>query len=212
VIEAVLGDSDLEESSVAVCETSIMFADIVGFTARCESLPPEEVAAFLNQFFSLAADAIFEFGGTLDKFIGDAVMAFFGAPLPQADHAERAVRSALALMASLDAWNRDRAAARADPIQVRVAIHSGPVVVGDIGSAKRVDYTVLGNTVNIAARLEEYVAVPGSVVIGETTHAAVKDLFPTEQLGEVGLKGLSRKINAFRVIAGAPPSDEEQLS
>jgi len=210
VIEAVLGGADHEEPSVTLRETSIMFADIVGFTARCESLPPEEVAAFLNQFFSLAADAIFEFGGTLDKFIGDAVMAFFGAPLPQEDHAERAVRAALALTASLEAWNRDRLADGIDPIEIRVAVHSGPVVVGDIGSASRVDYTVLGNTVNIAARLEEFVASPGSIVVGESTHEAVKDLFATESLGEVPLKGLSKKIGAFRIVDGEPASGREQ--
>jgi adenylate cyclase len=204
VIEAVLGDPGHGGPSVTLRETSIMFADIVGFTHRCESLPPEEVAAFLNQFFSLAADAIFEFGGTLDKFIGDAVMAFFGAPLPQDDHAERAVRSALALMESLEVWNSDRVAAGQDPIEVRVAIHSGPVVVGDIGSARRVDYTVLGNTVNVTARLEEFVATPGDIVIGETTYDAVKDLFATQHLGDVSLKGLSRKIGAFKVSAGEP--------
>ncbi len=205
VIEAVLGGAEHEGSSVTLRETSIMFADIVGFTARCESLPPEEVAAFLNQFFSLAADAIFEFGGTLDKFIGDAVMAFFGAPLPQDDHAERAVRAALAITRTLEAWNRDRVAEGADPIQIRVAIHSGPVVVGDIGSASRVDYTVLGNTVNIAARLEEFVATPGAIVVGETTYDAIKHLFAVEPLGDVPLKGLSKKISAFRICGGEPP-------
>ena len=204
VIEAVLGGAEQEEPSVTLRETSIMFADIVGFTARCESLPPEEVAAFLNQFFSLAADAIFEFGGTLDKFIGDAVMAFFGAPLPQEDHAERAVRAALAITRSLEAWNRDRVAQDADPIEIRVAIHSGPVVVGDIGSASRVDYTVLGNTVNIAARLEEFVATPGAIVLGETTYDAVKHLFAVESLGDMPLKGLSKKISAFRICGGEP--------
>ena len=207
VIEAVLGGAEHEEPSVTLRETSIMFADIVGFTARCESLPPEEVAAFLNQFFSLAADAIFEFGGTLDKFIGDAVMAFFGAPLPQEDHAERAVRAALALTRSLEAWNRDRVEAGLDTIDVRVAIHSGPVVVGDIGSASRVDYTVLGNTVNIAARLEEFVATPGSIVVGETTYDAVKHLFAVEPLGDVQLKGLSKKIGAFRIRDGDPAGE-----
>ncbi len=210
VIEAVLGDAGREGPSVTLSETSIMFADIVGFTARCEALPPTDVASFLNQFFSLAADAIFEFGGTLDKFIGDAVMAFFGAPLPQDDHAERAVRAALALTGALDAWNRDRVAEGLDAIEIRVAIHSGPVVVGDIGSASRVDYTVLGNTVNIAARLEEFVARPGSIVVGETTHDAVKHLFASEYLGDVQLKGLSRKIGAFRICSGSPPGGRDR--
>jgi adenylate cyclase len=199
VIEAVLSDSGDDRATVTVRETSILFADIVGFTARCETLPPEDVAAFLNQFFSLAADVIFKHGGTLDKFIGDAVMAFFGAPLPQDDHAERAVRSALELLTVLDEWNSEREAAGDDRIEVRVAVNSGPVVVGDIGSATRVDYTVLGNTVNVTSRLEEHVAEPGTIVLGESTQAAVADLFPTEPLGSVQLKGLSRKINIFRV-------------
>ena len=199
VIEAVLSDSGADRATVTLRETSILFADIVGFTARCESLPPEDVAAFLNQFFSFAADAIFAYGGTLDKFIGDAVMAFFGAPLPQDDHAERAVRTAIDLMRALEGWNAEREAEGLDRVEVRVAIHSGPVVVGDIGSATRIDYTVLGNTVNVTARLEEYVAKPGTIVLGETTQAAIEGLFPTEHLGTVQLKGLSRKIAVYRV-------------
>ena len=200
VIEAVLARPEREEAVVTLRETSILFADIVGFTARCETSPPEEIAAFLNQFFSLAADAVFEFGGTLDKFIGDAVMAFWGAPLPQDDHAERAVRSALLIMEGLEGWNAEREAAGEDPVSVRVAIHSGPVVVGDIGSATRVDYTVLGNTVNVAARLEGSVAKPGQIVIGETTQAAIAHAFETEHLGDMPLKGLSRKIAVYRVV------------
>jgi adenylate cyclase len=200
VIESVLARPEREEAPVTVRETSILFADIVDFTTRCESLPPEEVAAFLNQFFSLAADTIFEFGGTLDKFIGDEVMAFFGAPLPQEDHAERAVRSALELMRALEQWNSERERDGLDQVVVRAAIHSGPVVVGDIGSETRVDYTVLGNTVNVAARIEEYAAEPGMIVIGETTHSAVADLFVTEHLGDVQMKGLSRKIAVYRVV------------
>jgi adenylate cyclase len=199
VIEAVLASPDTDERTVELRETSILFADIVGFTARSESMAPEEVAAFLNQYFSLAADAIFEFGGTLDKFIGDAVMAFWGAPLPQDDHAERAVRTALAMMSALDQWNQQRLVDGLEAIETRIAVHSGPVVVGDIGSATRVDYTVLGNTVNVAARLEEFVAKPGQIVIGETTQAAVAHLVPTEHLGNVQLKGLSRKIAVYRV-------------
>jgi adenylate cyclase len=144
---------------------------------------------------------IFKYGGTLDKFIGDAVMAFFGAPLPQDDHAERAVRSALELLTVLDRWNADREAAGDDRVEVRIAVNSGPVVVGDIGSATRVDYTVLGNTVNVTSRLEEHVAKPGTIVLGESTQAATAGLFPTEPLGSVQLKGLSRKINIFGLAA-----------
>lgn len=199
VIEAVLSDPEQTASGVMLRDTTILFADIVGFTPRCESLGPERVAAFLNQFFSLAAAAVFTFGGTLDKFIGDEVMAFFGAPLAQPDHAERAVRAAIALQKSLVQWNHRRAVEGLDPVEVRIAINSGPVVVGDIGSESRVDYTVLGNTVNVAARLQELVAEPGQVVLGESTHEAVAHIFPTEHLGNSRLKGLSREIATYRL-------------
>jgi Adenylate cyclase, family 3 (some proteins contain HAMP domain) len=207
VIEEVLSQAHRERSAAVQCEASVLFADIVGFTERCESLSPPEVAAFLNEFFSLAADAVFAYGGTLDKFIGDAVMAFFGAPLPAPDHAERAVRAAIAMFQALAKWNRRRALDGLEPVEIRIGINSGPVVVGDIGSEKRVDYTVLGNAVNIAARLEEVVAGPGQIILGEATHDAVAGLFPTEHTGNVRLKGLSREIAAYRLrveeISGA---------
>jgi adenylate cyclase len=103
---------------------------------------------------------------------------------------------------ALDSWNAEREAEGFDRIDVRVAVNSGPVVVGDIGSETRVDYTVLGNTVNVTARLEEHVAKPGTIVVGETTRAAIGDLFATEPLGSVQLKGLSRKIEIFQIVAG----------
>ncbi len=181
-------------------EVSVLFADIVGFTQRCEGMEPPEVAAFLTQFFSLATDSVFEFGGTVDKFIGDAIMAFFGAPLAQPDHAERAVLAGLAMRRRLKRWNRERILAGLDGVEVRIAINSGPVVVGDIGSATRVDYTVLGNTVNVAARIEDAVAKPGQVVLGAATQKAVAHLFPTEHLGNIELRGLKAKLPVFRVL------------
>jgi adenylate cyclase len=164
-------------------------------------MEPTEVARFLGDFFSLASESVFEYGGTLDKFIGDAVMAFFGAPLEQPDHAERAVRAALALQHRMTAWNAERTRAGLDRVDVRVAINSGIVVVGDIGSASRVDYTVLGNTVNVAARLEEIVAQPGQIVIGEATQQAVAGIFVTEHLGDVQLRGLQDTMAVYRVSA-----------
>ncbi len=200
VIDAVLSAPEHDEPTVTLRETSILFADIVGFTPRCEILSPEGVAEFLSQFFSRAGDAVFEYGGTLDKFIGDAVMAFFGAPLPQPDHEERAVRAAVQIMQSIEKLNLERVAEGLDEILVRIAINSGPVVVGDFGSARRVDYTVLGNTVNVAARLEQFVAKPRQIVVGETTYAAISELFPTEHLGDFQLKGLSRKLATYRIV------------
>jgi class 3 adenylate cyclase len=109
------------------------------------------------------------------------------------------VRAAINFLRSLEVWNHEREAAGLDRVDVRIAINSGQVVVGDIGSATRVDYTVLGNTVNVASRLESYAAKPNQIVIGEGTQTAVKDLVPTEHLGDFQFKGLSRKLAVYRV-------------
>lgn len=209
VVEAIVGHHHTAETERhETREVSVMFADIVGFTSRCQEMDPPDVARFLTEFFTLASDAVFEFGGTLDKFIGDAVMAFFGAPLQQGDHAERAVRAALAMSRRLETWNRERELAGLETVAVRVAINSGVVVVGDIGSATRVDYTILGNTVNVAARLEEMVAKPGQVVVGPATQRAIAHLFPTEHMGNIQLRGLQGKLPVFRVLTEELPGAE----
>ncbi len=127
-------------------------------------------------------------------------MAFFGAPMSQDDHAYRAVRAAVSFCESLDAWNAERESQGLAPIATRIGINSGPVVVGDIGSKRRVDYTVLGNTVNVANRLKEKVARAGDIVVGEETLRQLGDKIPTERMGEFQLKGLSRPIGAYRVV------------
>jgi len=186
---------------VKLTNATVLFADLAGFTALSEKLAPAEVAEMLEGFFTPAVEAIFEEGGTLDKFIGDCVMAFFGAPVPQADHALRAVHAALKILAAQEHWNAERARRGLATLQVRIAINSGPVVVGDVGSRKRVDYTVLGNTVNVAARLEAYVGEAGEITIGGETNRQIAGAVTTEALGEFQLKGLEQRIEAFRVVA-----------
>lgn len=181
-------------------QVTVLFADLVGFTSFAENSRPEEVADSLDAFLNLAVEAIFRAGGTLDKFIGDCVMAFFGAPVPLEDHALRAVRAAVEIQRDLAAWNRERQAQGLPGFRARVALNSGPVVVGDIGSARRVDYTVLGNTVNVAARLEALVAQPGDVVLGPETWRLLAGAVPAEPLGEFQLKGLQQKIQAYKVV------------
>ncbi|RMH20946.1 MAG: FHA domain-containing protein [Acidobacteria bacterium] len=183
---------------------SVLFADVVGFTAFCEKAAPEEVAEVMESFFTHAVEAIFELGGTLDKFIGDCVMAFFGAPMAQSDHARRAVAAAVRIQRELRTWNAERRRRQLPAFEIRIGINSGPVVVGDIGSKRRVDYTVLGNTVNVASRLEASVARPGEVVIGAETHRLLAGAFPAAPLGEIQVKGLSQPITAYRVALEPP--------
>ena len=178
-------------------EVSVMFADIVGFSTLSEKCEPQYIAVLLNDFFAEMSEIIFQNEGTLDKFIGDAIMAVFGAPYPQKDHAFRCVKTALQVIEQLSVFNKERA--HREPIEIRIGINSGKVVAGDIGSPKRIEYTVLGNTVNIASRLESLVAKPSQIVISEDTFRRVSDQFKTKSLGEYELKGLEKKIQVYEV-------------
>jgi adenylate cyclase len=185
-------------------EVTVLFADLVGFTPMAEGAEPEDVAALLGTYFSGAVDAIFDAGGTLDKFIGDCVMAFFGAPVAQEDHARRAVAAAARIARGVATWSAAREAAGQSPVAVRIALNSGTVVVGEVGSEQRVDYTVLGNTVNVAARLQSQVARPGEVVLGDATRSRLGGELPEgltlAPLGEVELAGLSHPVAAWRLV------------
>ncbi len=213
IVKGSIRGATTDEREIRSAELSILFADISGFTPFSETQKPEQVAEFLSHFFSCAVESIFAYGGTLDKFIGDAVMAFFGAPLPQEDHADRAVLTGLMLQRLVGEWNEERDKLGLAPVKVRVGINSGPAVVGNVGTEKRVDYTVLGSAVNIASRLESGVAKPGQVVISQNTLDRVMGSFETEPLGEFALKGLQQKLPVFAVsstAAGLPASSTPQ--
>ena len=215
--EIVKGVVSADESEIRNAELSILFADISGFTTVSETKKPEEVAEFLSNFFGAAVESIFAYGGTLDKFIGDAVMAFFGAPIPQEDHADRAVLSGLMMQRLVNDWNIERARTGLPEVRIRVGINSGPAVVGNVGTEKRVDYTVLGSAVNIASRLESGVAKPGQVVISKNTLDRIVGSFETESLGEFALKGLQQKMPVYAVKGTAhgtagPATLERQMS
>jgi len=178
-------------------EVSVLFADLTGFTNMAERLPPSEVILILNQVFERLTSAVFEMEGTLDKFRGDGMMAFFGAPLAMPDHAERAIEAALRMQEALTTLNAARQGVR--PMRMRIGVNSGNVVVGDIGSPQRKDYTVIGDVVNIASRLESSVAQPGQIIIGEATWAAAKHAFRCDPLDEVRLKGRQKSVRPYWV-------------
>ena len=199
VVEEIVRDVVGGVEKVRTRPVSVLFADIVGFTTLAETMEPEALSHFLGTVFTFAADAIFAEGGTLDKFIGDAVMAFFGAPIDQPDHARRAVSAAVRLLDAVGRWNVERTARGELPVAVRIGVNTGNAVVGDIGSDRRVDYTVLGNTVNVAARLEEHVAGANEIVVGEETARQAAGYAEFEPMGEFRLKGLSRGLPVWRV-------------
>jgi adenylate cyclase len=172
--------------------------DIVGFTPRVENMNPVEIGVFLNNFFSEMTDIIFQHNGTLDKYIGDGIMAVFGVPFEIDNHAELSIITALDMIEKQE--ERNRQLAPIDQIKIRIGINTGKLVSGDFGSPKRYDYTVIGNTVNIASRLESSVAGANEIVVSEATYKLTKDLFEFEALGEKKLQGLSVPVEAYKVI------------
>jgi adenylate cyclase len=197
VVDEILRRAESETLLADEKEVSVVFADLCGFTPLSERLSPAAVVQLLNSVFELLSEAVFEFDGSLDKFMGDGMLAYFGAPLVQKDHAERAVRAALAMQGKLAGYNASRPADQR--VAMRVGINSGPVIVGDIGTLIRKDYTVIGDTVNVASRLESQVALPGQVVIGPTTYDHVKDLFECTALPTRKLKGKGAELRPFVV-------------
>jgi adenylate cyclase len=175
-------------------DVSVLFADIAGFTALSETLTPAQTAVLLNGFFERMADAVFEHEGTLDKFIGDAVMTVFGAPLDQPDHAIRAVKTAHSMQKALARLNAESSSV---PLQIRIGIHSGMARAGDIGSVRRREYTVLGDVVNTASRLESTVAKPGQIIISKATRERLDDTFSVKPLGPVTLRGRHEPVEVF---------------
>jgi class 3 adenylate cyclase/CHASE3 domain sensor protein len=186
-------------------ELSIVFADIRGFTALSEQTEPEAVAASLNGFLAAMTEIVFEFGGTLDKYVGDAIMVFFNDPLPQDDHAERAVRMALKMQRVLDDLCREMSRAALGEISAGIGISTGFVTVGNFGSPSRMEYTAIGNHVNLASRLADE-AAPGEILISERTLALLpSNLVNAEPAGERTLKGVQRPVRLFSVTDASDP-------
>lgn len=185
----------LEAKDVSV---TILFTDIVGFTRLSERLSPREVNMLLNQYFARMTDVIFEYEGTLDKYVGDRLMAVFGAPLEKEDDAERAVRAALRMRQELAVMMQNTTPDKR--FDVRIGINTGRVVAGNIGSPKRMDYTVIGDSVNIASRLESG-AHSNQICIGEETYRQVKSKFKIKEVGQKKLRGRTEEIMVYEVLS-----------
>ncbi|MBP3961330.1 CHASE2 domain-containing protein [Paenibacillus lignilyticus] len=184
-------------------DISVIFVDIRGFTPMSEKLEPEQVIQVLNEYLDICTKAVFNWNGTLDKFIGDGVMAIFGAPITQPNHPELAVRAALEMKRQSAELEERCLREIGVPVRFGVGVNSGPAVVGNIGSQMlRLDYTAIGDTVNLAARLESN-AKPGQILISEETLARVKGKFITQSIGEVKVKGKERPVLVTEVLGEA---------
>jgi class 3 adenylate cyclase len=181
---------------------SILFSDIRNFTGMSEGMTPQQVVSFLNAYFSEMVDAVFEQGGVLDKFIGDGLMATFGSLDEQPDHPRRAVRTALRMKALLAKINGERAVAGKPPISIGIGIHTDEVIVGNIGSTKRLEYTVIGDGVNAASRVQTLNKEFGTtILITETTYDAVKDEFECRLMPEHTLRGKTKALRFYEVVS-----------
>jgi len=177
-----------------------MFCDMRDFTAITENLPPSEVVGFLSQYHERMVEVIFDFGGTIDKFIGDAIMVTFGTPDPHDDDAERSVRAALAMNSALAELNAERNHQGLTEIRHGIGIHFGAVVAGNIGTEDRLEYTVIGDTVNVASRIQDACKSNGESVL---ISAAVRQRLPTDihvrALPEQSVKGRQAPVQIYAV-------------
>ena len=183
-----------------VRETTVLFSDIRGFTAMSETVPAQEVVDMLNDYFELMVEIIFENEGTLDKFVGDEIMALFGAPLAHPDDPQRAVRTALKMLDVLEnVFNKDRRDSGKPLLEIGIGINTGEVVAGYLGSSKALEYTVIGDTVNTGARLCSH-AKAGQCLISKGTYERVKDQFEVVELPPAQVKGKAKALLLYNVV------------
>jgi adenylate cyclase len=183
-------------------EVSVLFSDLRGFTSLSERLPPETIAAHLNEYFDAMTKAIFAHKGMINDFIGDAVMAIFGAPLAEPNHVLHAVQSALAMDQALQALNRQWERHGLPSLRMGIGIHTGEVFAGNVGGTERFKYTVIGDAVNVAARLESLNKELGTtILITEETRTVLGDRAEVKDWGERSVKGRDKPLHVFEILS-----------
>jgi adenylate cyclase len=181
---------------------TVLFSDIAGFTSWCANQPPDVIHATLNEYFELMTEIVFRHEGTVDKFIGDGLMAFFGDPLAQADHPLRAVRSGIEMQQSVRRLRGRWEAEGRMPIHIRIGINTGEVVVGDMGSRRIMAYTAIGANVNLASRLESKAPVDG-VLVSAPVYLEVMASVETRFAGRITAKGITEDFETYEVVVPA---------
>ena len=199
VVDEILKHPDEIAFSGERRDVTVIFCDMRGFTPLTERLPPEEVVAALNAFYSLMIDLTIKNDGTINKFLGDAVMAIFGAPTPYPDHCLRAVKTALQMQAGVAELSAARIAEGKDPIAVGIGISAGEAVAGTVGTESQMEYTVIGDKVNLAARLESN-AKPGQILVSESTYLQIADKVEARCLGVINVKGKEEQVMIYEIL------------
>lgn len=180
---------------------TILFSDIRGFTTLTEELGPQGTVALLNEYFTIMVQCIHREGGMLDKFIGDAIMAAFGIPVAHKDDEDRAVRTAIAMITELNAWNVERLADGRKPVDMGIGLNTDTIVTGNIGSPKRMDYTVIGDGVNLAARLESACKQYRTrILISEFTYRKLRGTYRIREIDRVVVKGKTEPVSIYEVL------------
>ena len=190
-------------------DIAVLFVDIRGFTTMSENLQPEQVVEILNEYLNLTSQSIFDNHGTLDKFIGDATMAVFNAPVDLEDYVFKAVCAAYDMRKGAEVLEKKLIERYGNSVQFGIGVNCGPAIVGNIGSTRRMDYTAIGDTVNTAARLESN-AKRGEILISEAVYERIKDRIEAEQVGELSLKGKAQKILTYRLVDIKERNGEKQ--
>jgi adenylate cyclase len=199
VVRQMVDNPDALSTTPKKKEITIMFSDIKSFTTYSSTMTPEEISTTLNEYFDAMTDIVFRYGGTVDKFIGDGLMVFYGAPEPQPDHAVRCVKAAIEMQRKCRELRMRWEPVGRLPLRIRIGINTGEVVVGDLGSVRRMEYTVLGSDVNLAQRLESNAPVEG-IMISESTYRYVKDIVPIRPLEPIKVKGLETPVKVYEVL------------
>jgi adenylate cyclase len=202
VVDEILKHPDEYTFSGERREVTVIFCDMRGFTTLTEKLPPEEVVAALNDFYGLMIELTLKNDGYLNKFLGDAVMAIFGAPNPYPDHCWRAVKTALEMQAAVGELSARRISEGKDPISIGIGISAGEAVAGTVGAENQIEYTVIGDKVNLAARLESN-AKPGQILVSESTYQQVADKVNGRCLGTVYVKGKEQAVVVFEILGAS---------
>ncbi|MBI5555150.1 MAG: HAMP domain-containing protein [Elusimicrobia bacterium] len=191
-------------------KATILLSDIRGFTSISEKIEPEEVVDFLNRYFNIMVEVVVKYEGRLDKFIGDAILAVFGDAMPHEDDARRAVLTALEMREKLDEYNQERQHEGKEPLRIGIAVHTGEVVAGEIGSKHKTEYTVIGDTVNLTSRMESLnKEFKTDILISESTYLEVKDLVEVQELSEVPIRGKEKPLNLYALKGKKNKSSRE---